>query len=317
MKCVIIGTGISGQVASMVLRRFGHDVIAIGPDSGDFFKGGLKYLHWSRHLYAAVVHYKIGHDFEQIQGGIFWKGKIHPYPEFMNRVRDRAETIQRLHYEKTRGATEGWTAKCMNDPGKDHSKSLVIKPADLTRAAFAGIDVCTAMVDSVDLAGHTIRTKFDNFHFDVLFTSIHATAFGRLAGLDFPELRNGHIGLYQVDYSEPPTWTGPDYIYTPAQKMVSRISHDKSTKHFCAEVPQPFGTNDFDATSIVKDEVSHVLGREIGISKQGRIKGHIIEAGTGPEYPDCVIPIGRYASWNSRETADVVAEKVGGWCDGI
>jgi len=317
MNCVIIGTGVSGQVASLVLKRFGHQVTAIGPDTGDFFKGGLKYFHWSRHFLATLCHHGVNVDFKEIHGGIYWAGKILPYPEMMGRVRDRAEKIQRMHYAKTRGTLDGWTAKCMNDPGKDHSKSMVINPSELSKAALEGVRLCTDMVVEVDHTEHAIKTKSGNFNYDMLFTSAHASVFAAIGGLDFPDLRNGNIALYEVTWNGNQKWAGPDYIYTPAQKVVSRISYNLQQRSFWAEVPQPHGVDDSDQSEAVAKDVIHVLGIGMRISKQGRIKGHIIGCDEGLEYPEGVIPIGRYAAWDSRETTDVVAEKVGRWCDGI
>lgn len=336
MNCVILGTGVSGMVASLVLKTHGHKITAIGPDSGDFFQGGLKYFQHSPALEFALREAGVPYVEEKVYGGIFWENQLHLYPGFL-RDSENGELrliIMMMHYLKSRGTMDGFQPTCMNDPFHDRSRSLVINPTRMAQAAWDDVQLIRDMVVEVDLAGHQIWLENDLsvsgenlVEYDQLFTSLLAKAFEKLTqntqsretavSCLFPDLKGGFVDLYRIGKPGDGFLWHPnyEYIYTPLQKMISRLSVDLNQNCSFVEVPRPHGCNFVDISELVAEEVRQVLGRELQISYTGTIKGHIVEIDKPLEYPDGVLPIGRYAAWSSRETADIVACKVSRWCD--
>jgi hypothetical protein len=125
---LILGGGPVGIVAAGVVKFYKTSwrVTLIEPDQlcRSLDAGGLRYLRGSKHFQQLLYNLGIDYRAERVRGGLeLMNGSVIKYPGTMKQ--EKLEEIQRIHYQRTRGTTHGFTPGAMNFAGEEVPRILL------------------------------------------------------------------------------------------------------------------------------------------------------------------------------------------------
>src|SRR5262245_12450778 len=141
----ILGGGISGVSTAIILANKGLSVDLYSDNlGGEYLSGGLKYIHDTTYT-RLFIESIIGQDYSirPVNGAIHRENSIFQYPYFFWFVgRLNAEPIQKRYWIKTRGESELFDPKCMNDPWKYREQQCVVPNCGVRDL----MDICIGMI---------------------------------------------------------------------------------------------------------------------------------------------------------------------------
>ena len=344
MNIVILGGGISGLLAGWVLREHRPLIIEAGPNvGGNYLAGGLKYIRATPAFRQLLGELALYYDSYQPQGAILadaaWGigGWTHPHPTWLRSLSTiQREHIQRLHWMKTRGSSEGFRTDCMNDPlGEGDAMALAVNHGELIKAlAFycrlllkrrvVAIEPDHILFESTDgdwtdaLWRSGIRSPA--LPYDLLITTLPLGLTARLAKwTGLPDVKPNPLTIVNVQADGTLPWwrvAGEhhwNYLYTPFMKKVSRLSAGSLAGRFQAEAPGEVSIAE------VAADLKHVFGGLDGLfspssfGERRVIPGHLRPLDRPLLWPGNWLSLGRFAEWNPRATAEKVLDRVIEW----
>jgi hypothetical protein len=317
-KVLIVGGGIAGLIANWVFKQHRAVDVSIlepGKVGGDFLAGGLRYIHATDEMKAMLTDNRITFTNYQVNGGILLKGAVEPYPSFLKTMdREKAERIQFDHYRKTRRTEPSGedALRSMNDPESVGSRhALRADAGGLLRAlesqANVKCDGAVAVNSLNSTTGYSVLGTSGIAHsFDYLIFTIPLWAIRKMVPWELPEALALKLNIVNVDVTRDPLskW---DYVYTPytPEGLIHRISPRDGgwTAEFNGQ-----WIEEGDETSLKLTSDLNFLfpnGWALNAVRRG-LNGHLLPLEFETKWPKNVRPIGRFAEWNSRATADAV-----------
>lgn len=329
-KVVIVGGGVSGLVANYVFKLYDQEPIVLEPGKpgGEFNLGGLKYIHYTKHITDMFDHYRLPWSDYRVRGGIVLRGEVHDYPKCL-RGMSKAEAlrVQEDHFRKTRRTEPGrFGTKAMNDPAAKSSRRAV-------RCNFEGwINAMAEDAVLKDVGAKRIESKQNRvvlsddsvLEYDRLIVTLPLWITRRIADFDVPEGLAMNLNLLMV-YPFEDNYARWDYVYTPYTPHDA--IHRFSEKHggYSVEVngnwDESLEARTFSDLNYLfnkgykcrmKQDKDGELIRDANgkpIVDVARAKGHLLELDWKPEWPGNVYPLGRFAQWDPRQTTDVTLER--------
>lgn len=318
-KVVIAGGGISGLICAYVFSKYRNvETVVLEPGriGGEFIAGGLKYIHRTDAMVRMLIDLDLIFSNYVTRGGILLRGNVFPYPKCLRDMEpDEAKRIQDDHYRKTRLAEPGkHSARAMNDPSST-------KPRKALRTDFE------SMIQALALPVNFIRLPLKKVKDHVVILGD-----GRIIPYDYLVLT---IPLWVirkcVDWYVPhgvamklniinmaprrDKYAKWDYVYTPytPEDAVHRFSIQDAG--YAVEV-----NGELDENRVAGD-LNFIFNSGWWIKNiQSNLKGHLLPLKQQAKWPQNVAPIGRFAQWDSRITADVTlndsVELAKRWFDG-
>lgn len=307
-RVLIVGGGISGLIASYVFTKMCSGlnvrIMEPGKPGGEFTAGGLKYIHRTDAMASMLGDLGVVYSNYGIRGGILLHGAVEPYPKCLSEMdSERAKRIQYDHYRKTRRQepTE-FSSRAMNDPESvgerralrcDYERMIdtLARRATFVRSRLAKIGPGVVLTD-----------RGNSLEFDYLVLTIPLFVIKRLADFYVPEGHAMRLNLINVvpQSDEYARW---DYVYTPytPADVIHRISA-MDGGYTCE------ANGELDMEDAI-DDLSFIFksGYYVRELKEG-LKGHLLPLPSKPEWPSNVAPLGRFAKWDPRSTADVVLD---------
>lgn len=321
MRVVILGGGISGLLAASVFRSHAPTILEAAPAlGGTYLSGGLKYVRSTDAMRALLA--ELGVEFTGYWplGGVYWDGPaIISFKELRENI-ERCRAAQAAHWLKTRcqGLNAPETQKMveaiqpttMNDPlGKgidaalhfDHALFLHRLSAE---AAEHGSVILGAKVAAVSADRQVHLGSGASYPYDLLINTLPLPASRAL----FP-----WVVIPPTPRSPPNTaavLSGPpatlpmgidvyDFIYTPSPTFptVHRVSYDRQRGEWQAEA----------AGEATAEDIERATGVEV--VSLNKIPGHLPTLSFQPSWPSTIEPLGRFAEWDARSTAETVLER--------
>ena len=310
----ILGGGIVGIFTSLVLSEL--DPMIISPElGGTWASGGLKLLKHHPDIERLLDKYGVSHTSYNVSGGVWWDGEMYD-------LKDVPQAAQQAHYLKTRGTMEGYTDKCMNDKAEDE-RCFEFKYEHFIELATNELTQFRASVSAIVLKDNYVIVHTDrgaSFGFDFVMSSIPLPQVKSLIqGYHLPDAECNRISVGSFKAMVRSPWKRM-YVYLPGDGGVHRISRSglvsqywsmETTDDVCA-----MGTPPLIADGYWQDAIPHiqeVLPDARYVKHIGSMLGHLLPLKKPLVYPERITPIGRFASWDSRETVDVAIRKVLEW----
>lgn len=325
MRIVILGGGIAGLIAAHVLKD-GHDVTIIEAGKslgGNFNAGGLKYIRVTVPMMNMLSDLGVPFQTYTPRGKVILDSGMHPWPPWGiakpvhepddGEVLISGEVIrliQRIHWLKTRGSLDGFTTTCMNDPlgngadpalGCDHAV-LVDRLIQSIRPKVA---INTSSLVTNVYMGNVECTDGGRTMFDRLITTIPLPVAAKIIPIG-QQAKPTHHGIAVVNVKTAPAeverfrqykW---DYCYTPLDPLVSRLSNSNGL----LQAEAPYHLNSHPPTA--KDFAAN------GWQTDGQamhMPGHLVPMPANVNWPVGIIPLGRFAQWDSRMTVERVLDR--------
>lgn len=316
---VIAGGGIAGLLSARAFVDKGHEVTLI---EGDKLGGqwrvlnALRYLRfepWRGEPSLADLARSLGLIFQitPVKGGVLLplldkhRRVILPHPQCM-KWPVLGEAIRKFHWNKTRGGGE-LDGRSMNvGDGEKEAFKLQLPPDGFVNALIADVKSSVAVYERVRITaiknGCVYADLVGAFPFDLLVTTLPATVFRNLCdSVSFPALRVKRLRIYTYK-TEMSAFDGYDYVYTPItpSDVVHRVFPDDGW--WIVEANDD-GDQDFDAK--VQRDVEVIFDNDNSRCISTRsTNGHVVTVSGDLRYPSGVVPVGRYAQWDARMTAD-------------
>ena len=337
MNVLILGGGIAGLLGAYAFRRHKPTIIeASGKLGGNFTAGGLKYIHDTPDVRKLLKELDVSFEPYKPQGSILIDGHPCSHPETLAQMPAlQRYQIQLKHWRKTRASSLGFREDCMNDPLGNH-RALRCKHNQLLaklEAAVrdAGCDVrlgsLVAGIGSVDPEFAPPGTRAVHLRegigscsiaYDLLLPTLPLGLLGKLAPwANLPTAEATKLAIFDIELPIHcrPSW---DYMYTPEVKWISRIAQPEPHT-LMVEVPwylpqsdAVMGNQDPKGLKVLDTapEVLFILKAELGLegvcTGARLIPGHLRPLEGPLEWPINWYPLGRFAQWDSRATADKV-----------
>jgi hypothetical protein len=326
-ETIILGGGISGLLAAWVFREQSPLLIegshALG---GNYTTGGLKYIRRTPAFEALAAQLDVPWKPYRPKGGIFINiFDVEPYPEtFRHLPAWERNEIQVRHWHRTRGTNEGFTPTCMNDPmGEGDAEAMDMDHAHLIERLSSGLrhgTVPTGEWRGVSVYTGTRVVSVHPKYIDVamspgvnvtipykrLITTLPLPLMSKLAPWAnlpaAPEARPLTVAFIQAlpVYMRSQKAMEMDYIYTPHARVIHRISRVRETDgrfSWQAEaagkrMPEEFAQDLPDAKMVLAN-----------------LPGHLLPLPKPVEWPDTIAPLGRFAEWDTRSTAEKTLDR--------
>lgn len=331
-KIVILGGGIAGLLAAWVLRAFKPLLLEAAPKlGGNFLAGGLKYIRKTPQAVAMLEQLGIPFRERAPVGLMYAFGSWWDHPGWLGKMAaDMVDQVQRAHWLKTRGTTDGFRRDCMNDPAGNGADMMLECDLGLVIERLAdgaereGATLCTDARITNIFQSHTVNNCIQT-RYDILVPTIPLGVLAKLApwaGLPVIEPRKLVVIDMKLGSNIEPTW---DYMYNPFDHLAARWGNAHSASrytwqgpgHFQAEAPNASGWIDGNdplahaVVSQVKDEAQEILApwtsRRAFATLVGRIiPGHLPPLAEPIDWPSCWRPLGRFAQWEPRATSERV-----------
>lgn len=311
MKIAILGSGISSYVLVQYLKYLNSvssikiDIVVISEKpTGDFFSGGLKYIHASKNLLnfcRKII--GIEPNVKSVVGAVVWGDNIYNFPEFVV-TSGKGEKIQKEHWMKTRGDSEKFSNRCMNDPFNYHH-SLAVTNFPEFIGVPPGVKYIVKKMNLEDVVDLSLE-------YDFVISTIPSEYLGM-------RCKWQRMNLYFAEFYNPfsldKIWW--DYLYTPSVKIpYHRVSKNNGTltfesynKIYSSDITDFVDYLDFLSFRINSHKRFLDLRKEKYTIKNCVIKGHILDSEIKPPM-DNVILLGRYAQADSRITLDKVVDRI-------
>lgn len=312
----IIGGGITGMAAALLLRKEGHSV-KIFSDSlgGDFNAGGLKYIHCTYHterFFNNVLN--LSYKIRKIVGTLYIDDNLHLFPEYLRENVVNGIRIQQGHWNKTRGNKEHFNMdfRCMNNPWAKNRKELALEcKSDFVHHMKHLVE------DSEEPEISFIQTRIDKDKFMELKKQYDYVIYTIPYKVCFPVKENGMKILNVLKFTIPFDYIKVmykfwwDYIYFPELfYFFHRIYKQYKVPEICVETNIDLNTSQ--TLEEVKAQVQNWFSLEYRIDieydSKVSLKGHVI-TNKVKDYEN-VFFLGRFAEINSRITFDNVLYKM-------
>lgn len=333
MNIIILGGGIAGLLGAYALRKHKPTIIeASGKLGGNFTAGGLKYIHDTPEIRQLLKELDVPSEPYTPRGALLVEGMPCAHPETLAGMSElqRYQT-QLRHWHKTRASSIGFRADCMNDPLGNH-KALRCNHTQLLvnlEAAVrdAGCDVrlgslVSGIGDVEGLGGARgvhLREGMGqgpSISYDVLVPTLPLGLLAKLAPwAKLPEAEATKLAIFNAELpiTLRPSW---DYMYTPDVRWISRIAQPEphslmiEVPWYLAQFDHPKIHPNHLTTAQVIPQVAMIMREQVGldavITDSRIIPGHLRPLEDPLEWPHGWYPLGRFAQWDSRATADKV-----------
>lgn len=325
MNIVILGGGIAGLLGAYAMRRQKPTIIEAGAKlGGNFGAGGLKYIHDTPDMRQLLRELDLTFEPYKPRGRIWLDGAERSHPEtLMEMDRLHRYQIQFRHWVKTRASDLGFRQDCMNDPLGSHA-ALKCDHIELmrkleVRLREAGCDIrLGAQVKGITADARAVQfgDGVTDVHvpYAVLVPTLPLGLLAKLAPwADLPACEATKLAIFEVECPifQRFDW---DYMYTPDAKWISRLVQPQP---FTVQAEVPWYLVQYEhadrhnlATVEVIPDVMKILNDEFhieGVCTGARlIPGHLRPLDREPVWPANWYPLGRFAQWDSRATADKV-----------
>lgn len=322
MNLVILGGGISGLIAAYAFRSHRPTLIEASPTlGGSYLRGGLKYIRATPNFESMLDSLHVPWLPYQPRGGLLRTIQgvpillDHPLALKQMPVPERL-SIQKAHWSRTRGTTFGFADTCMNDPlGEGDAIALHVDHQLLINRLVSEVSAHCHVIAGVNVKQvepEWVVTDVGTFPYKRLITTLHMGIVNRLApwmGLPKPESRDLSVAFFTSRPEVLPRKAdNMDYVYTPDLPVVHRISRNRGSNG--ATIWQAEATGDVSET-----EIAEAVGGQP--HKRVKLAGHLIPFGSEPQYPKNVVPLGRFAEWDTRSEAEKTLDRalalVGEW----
>lgn len=325
MNIIILGGGIAGLLGAYALRRAKPTIIeASGKLGGNFAAGGLKYIHDTPEIRQLLRELELPFEPYHPRAAIHVDGMEWPHPDHLMGVSPmKRYQIQFKHWIKTRASSIGFREDCMNNPTGDHA-ALRCDHIELMRrlerkVRDAGCEIrLGSTVHSIAEGNARIHLQEGvsgvSMGYDILIPTLPLGLLSKLAPwASFPTADVTKLAIFELTL---PIFTNAwdyDYMYTPEAKWVSRLVWPNRGA-LMAEVPwhlpqgeaYPSQPTLNSVTPWVVSILKDTFGIE-GVCTDSRfIPGHLQPLTRMPDWPADWFPLGRFAQWDSRATADKV-----------
>lgn len=332
MRVVILGGGISGLLAAWVFREHKPIVLEAGRAlGGSFNSGGLKYIRHTEAFRRLLVELEVEATVYRPRGGLLLAGgftmggeyirgtQLVDHVPYMSALPEETRLeLQRRHWERTRGTLAGFKATCMNDPtGEGDAEALHFNYT----ALVAGITEAVEKSGGEFRLGARVTDIIDphrevwcdgpagsHLAYDLLITTLPLGAMKNiLAAADLPEGKVqtctvGHIssGSLPRDLAEMGA-AKYNYIYTPFNRVFHRLSRDpENPERWQAEATGRPDLKDFQEALGYGARVPMMLTN---------LPGHLLPLDREPQWPAGIVPLGRFAEWDTRSTAEKTLDR--------
>jgi hypothetical protein len=327
-RIIILGGGIAGLLAAYAFRRFKPTLIEGSAKlGGAYTSGGLKYIHDTPEIRQLLDELQLPYAPYRPQGRLWLDGTMYPHPETLALLSEELRhEIQFKHWTKTRGTEQGFRPDCMNDPLGSHSAlrcdhdELLRRLEQAVRGAGCEVRLGNHVtgIEEIDLKG-AVHLKAGqsicSMNFDALVPTLPLGMLSKLApwaGLPPADATRLAIFKLEINSTRNRGQHAWEYAYTPRVKWVSRLVHPEPHRIIAeaplfllqSEVhgfttPETFGQT---IANIVRDEVNI----DASFVSANLIQGHLRPLDKELNWPDGWHPLGRFAQWDSRATADKV-----------
>ena len=320
-RVVIANGGMAGIMAAAAFVERGHNVVLIRHNGSEFSRGGLKYLHRTDATEALLASRNVPYSVRDVRGKIVLSDfAVHDYPEYAALVpSDVVELAQRLHWMKTRKTIAGFQETCMNDPSKGKQQALVADIDLLAETILSQVETVNGRITHINHQRRLVETDAGaTFGYDVFITNMLPSELDRCLNVvcddpvvDWPKFRK--VAVFRFPANPCAGW---DYAYTPWLPVIHRVSVGDG--HIDAELSILRGMDDkldwlellvrYDLgqllihTSLI--ETFHPVAK-----MKATMKGHLLPVEKQINYPDGIVPVGRFSCWDSRMTLDKVYER--------
>lgn len=302
-RVIIAGGGVSGLVLNHVLGKYKSlDVKLLEPGNlgGEFLSGGLKYIHQTDEMEAMFNSMDILYSPYTVQGGIFLKESVCPYPAvFSEMEKDQTARIQADHYRKTRRTEPGdFAKKAMNDPAAvKPRKALKCDFAEMVKKLGARANVIRAALTKVE-ADTVSLNNGSKLGFDYLVLTIPLWIIRDIVSWDVPIGLAVKLNIAQVKPARD-KYAKWDYVYTPYTPADAVHRFSPNGGGYSVEV------NGILNQAALKTDLDFIFkdGWAVSAVKEG-LKGHLMPLEYEPAWPANVAPLGRFARWDPRMTTD-------------
>lgn len=325
MRVVILGGGISGLLAAHVLRKHKPTLLEAQPKlGGNYTAGGLKYIRRTARFEALLGELDIHRTLYQPKGVLYFDGQLHPHPSWlMEQPGWGRRAIQSAHWVKTRGLETSVSDTCMNDPAGegadvamrcDHALLLLNLCGS---ASMAGAELATG-VRVEHVSSESVVCSDRMVPYDRMVTTAPLSVMSRLApwaGLPAPKPNDLSIMDLEDAGMSTVQW---DYMYTPTLPTISRISPThRPGKPQAYQVEAPGCPDPRMMFNEAVEAISHAVGgSKLEVMGDVRvIPGHLKPLNNPVAWPESWLPLGRFAEWEPRATAEKVLDKVSLWAD--
>lgn len=330
MRLVIIGGGISGLIANYIARQCrGVEVFILeaGKVGGEFASVGLKYIHRTDEMATMLADLQVVYNKHPVRGGIHLHGRVWPYPEVMKpgfafqealadirpepMTATRALRIQHDHWRKTRHTEPDHNAgRSMNDPEAGLGKvslrcdlsSVVAKLAERAIIVRERVVAVAPDVVSTDAGNH--------YEYDYIIVTVPLWLARRMMYFGLPEAMALKLNVvHVVPISNP--YVRWDYVYTPytPDSLIHRIS--PSEDGWSCEFNGAWEEGDPEVGRRLTSDLNFLFQNGWAVNRVVRgINGHLIPMEQAAGWPSHIQPLGRFAQWDSRATADVVLDRM-------
>lgn len=334
MRVVIIGAGVAGLIANYVAKQHKHTspiVLEPGRVGGEWLSGGLRYLHASDEMKSMII--DIGGVFTQytVMGGIHLRGKVEAYPDVLRGMpTEAAKRIQQDHYRKTRQTEPdpSFSGKSMNDPEATGARlALRCDASDvverLQRQAFVQRDA-VAKVEPAEITA----TSGAVYPYDYLIWTAPLWAAQRAMFFRLPDALAIRLNVVYIEPHKivagggekvPGALKDPysqwDYIYTPytPDGLIHRIYPFEDG--YACEFNGAWPEGDERITVGLTSDLNFLFPNGWAIRRVAKgLNGHLLPLEREPAWPAHIQPLGRFAQWDPRATADVVLERAYAMC---
>lgn len=325
VKTVILGGGISGLLAAYVLR--GQDTTIIEKDAklgGSYLDGGLKYIRQTDNMSNMLDDLRVPWTLSMPHGAILVAGVLRPHPWWVKYLsHEERLAIQKHHWERTRGSLDNFTETCMNDPVGHQHMAYNLDFRDLLESLIREVrNSCTViegeMVKSV--TKDCVYTSVGTLPYQRLITTlplrVSRTLFQHVSIPDVvalpltiahllllpPALENAKR-VYKIPgngYARP-----LDYIYTHDWQRAHRVSSQRMgwDVELAGIVTHP---------ELVEPAFEGLIPTKLVITA-----GHLTPLAVPVNWPNNILPLGRFAEWNTRSTVEKSLDRVIKWTSGV
>lgn len=328
-KVVIIGGGVAGLIANYVVnqhRRVAPIVLEAGRVGGEWLSGGLRYIHSTPEMASMII--DIGSVFSNytVRGGILLKGKVEPYPEVLRTLDpDVSKRIQHDHWRKTRQIepVAAFGDKSMNDPEASGPRTALRTDAG---------DVLRRLVDRAIVYKEEVRqvtpgavvTNLREIEYDYIIWTAPLWVAKKVLFFGLPDALAIRLNIvtispmkikHDVDPKKPivgalhDPYASWDYVYTPytPDNLIHRLS--SSEDGYMCEFSGAWPEECEDTTLRLTNDLNSLFVNGWTIERVVRgLNGHLLPLPFVPTWPEHIQPLGRFAQWSPRATADVVLE---------
>lgn len=309
-RIAVIGGGIAGLIAAEVFRSAGNTVVLVEKNAlgGDFLNGSQKCIRKTHNMIDLLNRLEIPWSDHTIRSGILLRGNVVTFPDSFEDI--PVHEISRIHadyYRKTRGISiSEFGQKSMNEPGtgKNDRRALRCDPSTLVKALGARANVAKVEIEKIT-EDAIFTTDKRAMTFDYCIITMPLWAANKLVDWYVPEAVAVAQNVLRVLPKVDPfvRW---DSIYTPYTpgNAIHRINVFESC--WDCEYNGPFD----ESYARALDDICTLFPSGFRIQRVfSNLKGHLFPLSENAQWPENVVPLGPFAKWDIKSTADSCLEE--------